>query len=83
MTSIVSALGTAPINRLNRSWKETGKNTLIVLEKLRKLMSSTKNFTEYREALHAANPPCIPFFGRRKLYFLEDVQSLIADQVFT
>lgn len=30
---------------------------------MRRLMASTKNFGEYREALHAANPPCIPFFG--------------------
>lgn len=27
-------------------------------------MGSTKNFGEYREGLHLANPPCIPFFGR-------------------
>lgn len=27
-------------------------------------MASTKNFGEYRDALHAANPPCIPFFGK-------------------
>ena len=26
-------------------------------------MGSTKNFGEYRETLHLANPPCIPFFG--------------------
>jgi son of sevenless-like protein len=32
---------------------------------MRKLMASTKNFGEYREALHVANPPCIPFFGKR------------------
>lgn len=30
---------------------------------MRRLMASTKNFGEYREALHVANPPCIPFFG--------------------
>lgn len=35
-----------------------------MLESMRKLMASTKNFAEYREALHAANPPCIPFFGQ-------------------
>lgn len=30
---------------------------------MRKTMGSTKNFAEYRETLHRANPPCIPFFG--------------------
>jgi son of sevenless len=30
---------------------------------MRRLMGSTKNFGEYRESLHLANPPCIPFFG--------------------
>lgn len=35
-----------------------------MLEALRKLMLSTKNFAEYRESLHMANPPCIPFFGK-------------------
>jgi son of sevenless-like protein len=30
-------------------------------------MASTKNFGEYREALHLANPPCIPFFGMNLL----------------
>lgn len=34
---------------------------------MRKLMLSTKNFAEYRESLHMANPPCIPFFGRFRL----------------
>jgi son of sevenless-like protein len=35
-----------------------------VLESMRKLMGSTKNFAEYRDTLHRANPPCIPFFGQ-------------------
>lgn len=41
---------------------------------MRKLMASTKNFGEYREALHVANPPCIPFFGvyLTDLTFIED-----------
>ena len=38
--------------------------TSTVLEQMRRLMGSTKNFGEYREALHLANPPCIPFFGK-------------------
>lgn len=40
------------------------QKTQAVLEGMRKLMLSTKNFAEYRESLHMANPPCIPFFGK-------------------
>lgn len=64
LTSIISALSTAPIGRLSRTWAQVNARTQTMLEQMRKLMSSTKNFGEYREALHLANPPCIPFFGK-------------------
>lgn len=64
LTSIISALGTAPIHRLNRTWSAVNARSMAVLENMRKLMGSTKNFAEYRDTLHKANPPCIPFFGR-------------------
>jgi son of sevenless-like protein len=63
LTSIISALGTAPIHRLGRTWAQVSGRTLTILEQMRRLMASTKNFGEYRETLHSANPPCIPFFG--------------------
>lgn len=63
LTSIISALGTAPIHRLGRTWGQVSGRTSAILEQMRRLMASTKNFGEYREALHLANPPCIPFFG--------------------
>lgn len=63
LTSIISALGTAPIHRLNRTWAQVSARTSSTLEQMRRLMASTKNFAEYRETLHLANPPCIPFFG--------------------
>lgn len=63
LTSIISALGTAPIHRLQRTWTQVNQRTMTALESLRKLMGSTKNFGEYRDTLHQANPPCIPFFG--------------------
>lgn len=43
---------------------------MATLENMRKLMGSTKNFADYRETLHKANPPCIPFFGRRPALIL-------------
>ncbi|KAG6009481.1 hypothetical protein E4U43_008713 [Claviceps pusilla] len=74
LTSIISALATAPIARLKRTWDQVPQRTQGVLEAMRRVMASTKNFGEYREALHAANPPCIPFFGvyLTDLTFIED-----------
>ncbi|OJD12860.1 hypothetical protein AJ78_06610 [Emergomyces pasteurianus Ep9510] len=74
LTSIISALGTAPVHRLSRTWAQVSARISAVLENMRRLMASTKNFGEYREALHLANPPCIPFFGvyLTDLTFIED-----------
>ncbi|CAN8096899.1 unnamed protein product [Discula destructiva] len=80
ITSIISALGTAPIARLKRTWDQVPQRTQMALESMRKLMLSTKNFAEYRESLHMANPPCIPFFGvyLTDLTFIEDgIPSII------
>lgn len=80
LTSIISALGTAPIHRLKRTWDQVPQRTLSNLETMRRLMGSTKNFGEYRESLHLANPPCIPFFGvyLTDLTFIEDgIPSII------
>lgn len=80
LTSIISAMGSAPIHRLSRTWAQVNARTTATLENLRKLMGSTKNFIEYREALHKANPPCIPFFGiyLTDLTFIEDgIPSII------
>ena len=80
LTSIISALASAPIHRLNRTWAQVNARTTQTLESMRKLMGSTKNFLEYRESLHKANPPCIPFFGiyLTDLTFIEDgIPSLI------
>lgn len=80
LTSIMSALGTAPIHRLKRTWDQIPAKAIAILESMRKLMASTKNFGEYRETLHLANPPCIPFFGvyLTDLTFIEDgIPSII------
>ncbi|GAB0136318.1 hypothetical protein EsDP_00004623 [Epichloe bromicola] len=80
LTSIISALATAPIARLKRTWDQVPQRTQGVLEAMRRVMASTKNFGEYRVALHAANPPCIPFFGvyLTDLTFIEDgIPSII------
>ncbi|CAH0043961.1 unnamed protein product [Clonostachys solani] len=80
LTSIISALGTAPISRLKRTWDQVPQRTQAILENMRRVMGSTKNFGEYREQLHNANPPCVPFFGvyLTDLTFIEDgIPSII------
>ena len=45
-----------------------------MLEAMRNLIASAKNFVRYRETLRLANPPCIPFLGvyLTDLTFIED-----------
>jgi son of sevenless len=45
-----------------------------VLESMRFLIKTERNFSNYREQLHVANPPCIPFLGvyLTDLVFIED-----------
>lgn len=82
LTSIISALGTAPIHRLSRTWTQVNARTLTVLEQMRRLMGSTKNFWEYRETLHCANPPCIPFFGMLILRLFRSASLIRAQGVY-
>jgi len=48
--------------------------TNAMLESMRNLIASGKNFLQYRETLRIANPPCIPFLGvyLTDLTFIED-----------
>jgi son of sevenless-like protein len=77
LTAIISGLNSAPIHRLKRTWEMANARTLQTLDNLNLTMSSTKNFRQYREQLHAANPPCVPFLGvyLTDLTFIEDGNS--------
>ncbi|KAI8811714.1 ras guanine nucleotide exchange factor domain-containing protein, partial [Cladochytrium replicatum] len=74
MMSIISGLESAHIHRLQRTWAQLSLRTVQSFDMLKNLMSSTKNFIKYREALHSINPPCIPFLGfyLSDLTFIED-----------
>ncbi|EPS39237.1 hypothetical protein H072_7003 [Dactylellina haptotyla CBS 200.50] len=74
LTAIISALSTSPIHRLKRTWDQVPTRTIGILESLRTLMGTTRNFGEYRECLHLVNPPCVPFLGvyLTDLTFIED-----------
>ncbi|KAJ3069632.1 hypothetical protein HDU98_007303 [Podochytrium sp. JEL0797] len=76
LTTIISALNSSSIYRLKRTWEFVGK-TAAKLDSLKALMSRDKNFGLYRDALHTANPPCVPYFGLflTDLTFIEDGSS--------
>ncbi|KAJ1516483.1 hypothetical protein HMI54_009274 [Coelomomyces lativittatus] len=74
--SILSALHSAPIHRLSRTWDMVSPKSLCVMNELTSIIDPHKNFNIYRDLLHALTPPCIPFLGRylSDLTFLEDGQ---------
>ena len=61
--AIYAGISSTPIHRLKRTWEEMPNRTKTAIDALKKLMSSTKNFAEYRAALHSVNPPRVPFLG--------------------
>ncbi|KAJ8101431.1 ras guanine nucleotide exchange factor domain-containing protein [Lipomyces tetrasporus] len=74
MTAIISALYSATIYRLNRTWEQIPQRSQVMLDNMNRLMTSSRNFGEYRAMLHLVNPPCVPFFGvyLTDLTFIED-----------
>ncbi|KAK9331622.1 ras guanine nucleotide exchange factor domain-containing protein [Lipomyces starkeyi] len=74
MTAIISALYSATIHRLSRTWEQVPHRSQVMLDNMNRLMNSSRNFGEYRAMLHLVNPPCVPFFGvyLTDLTFIED-----------
>ncbi|KAJ3123880.1 hypothetical protein HK098_001580 [Nowakowskiella sp. JEL0407] len=74
LMAILCGLEAAPIHRLKRTWELLKAKETAAFESLRALMSSTKNFSKYRDELKSCAPPCIPFLGFyfTDLTFIED-----------
>jgi hypothetical protein len=74
MMAIISALYSATIHRMKKTWAAVTPRTLEMLDSMNKLMNSTRNFNEYRDILRMVTPPVIPFFGvyLSDLTFVED-----------
>ncbi|KAI8997908.1 ras guanine nucleotide exchange factor domain-containing protein [Gaertneriomyces semiglobifer] len=69
LMSIIAGLNSAPIHRLKRTWDQLSQRSMAILDALRQTMRREKNFSVYRETLHSANPPCVPFLG----FYLTDL----------
>ncbi|KYQ90273.1 Ras guanine nucleotide exchange factor [Tieghemostelium lacteum] len=60
---VVAALYSASVNRLSKTWAEISKQQMKAFEEIVALTSPNSSFSAYREELHNANPPCIPYLG--------------------
>jgi son of sevenless-like protein len=77
LTAILAGLNSAPIHRLKRTLESLSHKSIETMSRLKRVMESGKNFSLYREHLHKANPPCVPFLGMylTDLTFIEDGNS--------
>lgn len=74
MMAVISALYSATIHRMKKTWASVSPRTMELLDSMNKLMNSSRNFNEYRDILRMVQPPVIPFFGvyLSDLTFVED-----------
>ncbi|KAG0206376.1 hypothetical protein BGX28_002139 [Mortierella sp. GBA30] len=63
VSATTAALAQSPIHRLKRTWELVPSKIMSNYTALQGLTSSAKNWGDYRQELHSANPPCVPFVG--------------------
>ncbi|KAH9941072.1 ras GEF [Amylocystis lapponica] len=61
--SILAALDSSTISRLQQTWMGLPQKNKIQLEVLRKLADHARNYYEYRTRLRNTAPPAVPFLG--------------------
>ena len=62
-TAILSSLNGYPILRLKQSWSQVPETSLEVFRHLEEVMNPTYSYKNYRQALYAVEPPCVPFLA--------------------
>jgi len=72
--AIISGLNSAATHRLKYTKAELPKKTQTTFEAVNQLMNSEGAYKAYRDSLHNANPPCVPYLGvyLTDLTFIED-----------
>jgi len=74
MMEIVSGLQCTSIYRLRHTWPLVSKTNKRKFDEIQERMTRHGNFKNFREHLHAIDPPCIPYLGvyLTDLTFIED-----------
>eukprot|EP00999_Lentomonas_sp_LEN2_P002639 NODE_516_length_1405_cov_4.821596_g482_i0.p1 GENE.NODE_516_length_1405_cov_4.821596_g482_i0~~NODE_516_length_1405_cov_4.821596_g482_i0.p1 ORF type:complete len:442 (-),score=81.48 NODE_516_length_1405_cov_4.821596_g482_i0:79-1311(-) len=74
---VLSAFSTTAIHRLSKTFGSLASAKAKELQDLKALMDHGSSFKNYRAALQAVNPPCIPFLGLylTDLTFIQDGNS--------
>merc|ERR1711916_409686 len=60
---IIAGLQSSAVYRLKNAWARVDSKTLELYESLKDALSSSGSYKAMRNAIHMANPPCIPYLG--------------------
>uniref|UniRef100_A0A060T6U2 ARAD1C23078p n=1 Tax=Blastobotrys adeninivorans TaxID=409370 RepID=A0A060T6U2_BLAAD len=74
MTAVISGLHSSTIHRMKKTWELVSPKVRSKLDSMNQLMTSSRNFNEYRDLLSSVQLPAVPFFGvyLTDLTFTED-----------
>ncbi|KAF9429402.1 hypothetical protein BGZ76_001355, partial [Entomortierella beljakovae] len=63
LSATTAALALSPVHRLKRTWELVPSKTMNSFATAQAVTSSARSWSDYRQELHNANPPCVPFIG--------------------
>jgi len=74
LMGVIAGINMSAISRLKHTFADLDKTTKNMLEILQVLLNPGSSFKNYRQELHNANPPCLPYLGTylTDLTFMED-----------
>jgi hypothetical protein len=80
MMAFFSALSLGAIQRLKKTWKEVPSKVMQLWASASKFMDSSGGYKQYKEFIHIADPPTIPYMGfiLRDLDFAEEFPTWVA-----